>query len=288
MLPNKQLLLPFLFLAGFLLASCSSLEKVGQVLEGRKPTATVLGLKLAGLDSEGVALTFDVMVDNPNPVGVSLAGFDYDLKLGGRRFLQGEQPLGLKLPANGSSRVQVPVRLVFQTLMERYTELKNSDWADYQVDLGMAFSVPVLGRVRVPVRYEGRFPIPRMPEIRLRSLDVQQLSIKNAKLLLQLEVNNPNAFSIAVGKFDYNLKLNGLDAGRGQLQKPVDIRQGGQGVVGLPLSLDFAETGLGLYKALLGGAIRYELNGSLEALGTTPILQPFQIPLEKRGSVNLR
>lgn len=271
-----------------LLSGCASMEQMGQALEGRKPTAQVAGVRLTGLDFEGVNLAFDVKVDNPNPVGISLAGLDYDLKLLGSRFLQGEQQTGMKVAAKGSSQVQVPLRLDFRQLLSSYEQLKSADQAAYQLDLGMGFDVPVLGRVRVPVSYQGEFPVPRMPQIKLRSLDVQKLSMSGASLLMQLEVDNPNAFSLLLDKLDYNLKLNGFDVGGGRVDKSLSVKQGGQGVIALPVSLDFAQAGMGLYKALLGGGINYDLSGTVDAASSNAMLQAFRIPLDKQGRVNLK
>ena len=152
----------------------------------------------------------------------------------------------------------------------------------------MGFDVPVLGRVRVPVSYKGDFPVPRMPQVKLRSLDVQKLSMSGASLLMQLQVDNPNAFSLLLDKLDYHLKLNGFDVGGGRVDKSLNVKQGGQGVIGLPVSLDFAQTGMGLYKALLGGGIDYDLSGSVDAASSNAMLQSFRIPLNKQGRVNLR
>jgi LEA14-like dessication related protein len=276
-------LIPSLFLLG-----CATLEQVGQALEGQKPSASVQGLKMTGLDRNGVNLVFDVAVDNPNPVGISLAGLDYDLKLLGSSFLQGDQPMGMKLAANGNSQVQVPVRLGFQQLLNSYQQLKGAEKVGYELDLGMGFEVPLLGKVRVPVNYRGEFPIPEMPTVSLRSLDVQQLTMSGAQLLLQLEVDNPNQFSLLLDKLNYNLKLNGYDVGGGLVKKAANIRQDGRGTLSLPLSLDFAQAGMGLYSALLGKGVSYDLSGSMQASSSNPILESFRIPLDRQGRVDLK
>jgi LEA14-like dessication related protein len=288
--PNmiRKLLLFMASIQCLFLLGCSTLQQVGQALEGQKPTAQVKGVRLTGLDFDGLDLAFDVNVENPNPVGISLAGLDYDLKLLGSRFLQGDQPMGLKVAAKGSSQVEVPMRLGFQKLMSTYQQLKTARQAGYELDLGMGFDVPVLGRVRVPVSYKGEIPVPKMPDVKLKSLDVQQLSMSGAKLLLQLQVDNPNDFSLLLDKLNYNLKLNGFDVGGGLLEKSVNINQGGQGVIGLPVSLDFAQAGMGLYSALLGKGMSYDLSGSMNAASSNPILKRFHIPLDKQGNVSLK
>ncbi|MCU7809991.1 MAG: LEA type 2 family protein [Candidatus Thiodiazotropha sp. (ex Notomyrtea botanica)] len=285
---SRKVLLLLVLIYAISLSGCATLEQVGQVLEGQKPTAQVNGVRLTGLDFEGMDLAFDVQVDNPNPVGISLAGLDYDLSLLGSRFLKGDQPMGMKLAANGNSSVEVPMRLGFQQLLSTYQQLKGADSAGYQLDLGMGFDVPVLGRVRVPVSYQGEFPVPEMPDVKVRSLDVQQLSMSGATLMMQLEVDNPNAFSLLLNQLNYDVKLNGYNVGSGLMDRAVNLQQGSPGVINLPLSLDFAQAGMGLYKALLGSGIRYDLNGSMEASSSNPILKHFQMPLEKQGSVSLR
>ncbi|MCU7917813.1 MAG: LEA type 2 family protein [Candidatus Thiodiazotropha sp. (ex Epidulcina cf. delphinae)] len=284
-MPRQALLLILLFLL-MLLQGCTTFE---QVMEGQKPTAQVEGVKVTGLDFEGVDLAFDLKVDNPNPFSINLAGLDYDLKLLDSSLVRGEQPMGLSLAASGNSQVKVPLRLGFQQLMSTYQQLKRVDRASYRLDLGLGFDIPVLGRVRIPVNYAGDFPLPKMPDIKVRSLDVRQLTMNGAKLLLQLEVDNPNSFSLLLERLNYNLKLNGFALGKGLLNQPLDIKRNGSGVMNLPLSLDFMQAGMGLYSALLSkSGIEYELNGSMDASASDPALSTFQIPLDKQGQVKLK
>ena len=272
----------------FMLSSCATLEQVSEALEGQKPTARVEGLRLTGLDMQGVDLAFDVQVDNPNPISISLAALDYDLKLFGSSFLQGDQPMGMKLAADGRSRVQVPVRLGFQQLLDSYRQLKGAHEVGYELDLGMGFDVPVLGQVRVPASYRGKLPIPEMPSVSLKSVDVERLTLSGAKLMLELQVDNPNSFSLLLDKLDYNLKLNGYDVGGGLLNQAARVESDGRGVISLPLSLDFAQAGKGLYSALLGSGMSYDLSGSMQAGSANPILKQFRIPLDKQGLVSLK
>lgn len=285
---RRILLLPIALVQLLMLSSCATLEQVSQMLEGQKPSASVEGMRLTGLDMNGVDLTFDVGVDNPNPVGISLAALDYDLKLFGSSFLQGDQPMGMKVAANGKSQVQVPVRLGFQQLLNSYRQLKGADEVGYELDLGMGFEVPVLGKVRVPASYQGQLPIPEMPSVSLKSVDVDQLTLSGAKLLLELQVDNPNSFSLLLDKLDYNLKLNGYDVGGGVVNQAARVQQDGRGKISLPLSLDFAQAGMGLYKALLGNGVSYDLSGLMQASSSNPVLSGFTIPLNKKGSVGLK
>ena len=278
-----------LLLLAMLFQGCSSLEQAGQIVAGSKPTGQVKGVSLTGLDVNGVDLAFDVEVENPNPVKIALDHLDYDLKLLDRSFLQGEQPMGLSLAANGRSQVKLPVRLTYERLLGSYRQLSKRDEVPYRLELGLGFDVPLLGRVRLPMHYQGRLPIPKMPDIRISALDVQRLTLQQADLLLELEVENPNGFALMLDKLDYQLKLNGIDVGGGLLKQSMEIGQGGRGVISLPLSLDLVRTGRGLYGALLGGSgLNYEFRGAMEAAGDMPVLGGVRIPLEKRGRVDFK
>ncbi|MCU7929593.1 MAG: LEA type 2 family protein [Candidatus Thiodiazotropha sp. (ex Codakia rugifera)] len=272
-----------------LFQGCSSLEQAGQIMKGQKPTAKVTGVKVTSLDFNGVELAFDVNVTNPNPVGIDLAGLDYDLKLLGSSFVKGEQPMALSVAANGTSQVELPMRLGFRQLMSSYQKLQHASQAAYEIDLGLGFNIPVLGKMRVPVSYQGEFPIPKIPDIKVKSLDIQKLTLSNAKLLLQIEVENPNNFSLLLDQLNYNLKLNGFNIGKGLLSQSVDIKQDGRGVISLPLSVDIMQAGMGLYSALLGNdGLKYELSGSMDATSSNAIFSDITVPLNEQGVIKLK
>ncbi|MES9849740.1 MAG: LEA type 2 family protein, partial [Candidatus Thiodiazotropha sp.] len=152
-----------------LVQGCSSLQQVGQVMEGRKPTAQVEGIRLTGLDFDGVDLVFDVDVHNPNAFSIDLAEFDYDLQLFEQSFLKGRQSAGLNLAAQTTNRIEVPLRLGFQQLLKSYHQLRKADQASYQLDMGLGFKMPVIGSLRIPVSFAGEFPVPKIPDFSIRS-----------------------------------------------------------------------------------------------------------------------
>ncbi|MCG8056493.1 MAG: LEA type 2 family protein [Candidatus Thiodiazotropha endolucinida] len=282
---RQTILLLFMIL---LFQGCSSLQQAEQLMNGIQPTGEVKGVKLSGLDLRGIDLLFDVEVDNPNPVVISLDGLDYDLKLLNRSFLKGQQSMGMSLAADGKSQVKLPVRMEFERLLEHYSELSKRDDVPYQLDLGLGIDVPLLGRVRLPMSYQGRLPVPKLPDVRVSRIDVQRLSLQAIDLMLELEVENPNRFALMLQRLDYQFKLNGIDVGQGAAAQSLNIDKQGKGRVRLPLSLDLQKAGGGLYSALMGGrGLSYELSGMLDATGDTPLIGDIKIPLDRQGSFNL-
>ncbi|MCG8038721.1 MAG: LEA type 2 family protein [Candidatus Thiodiazotropha taylori] len=282
---RQSILLLFMIL---LFQGCSSLQQAEQLMNGIQPTGEVKGVKLSGLDLKGIDLLFDVEVDNPNPVAISLDGLDYDLKLLNRSFLKGQQSMGMSLAADGKSQVKLPVRMEFERLLQHYSELSKRDDVPYQLDLGLGIDVPLLGRVRLPMSYQGRLPVPQLPDVRVSRIDVQRLSLQAIDLMLELEVENPNRFALMLQRLDYQFKLNGIDVGQGAAAQSLNIDKQGKGRVRLPLSLDLQKAGGGLYSALMGGrGLSYELSGRLDATGDTPLIGDIKIPLDRQGNFNL-
>ena len=74
-----------------ILTNCAELMKIAQQGNIQKPAVRVSSARLAGLSFDKADLIFDIEISNPNSIGVSLAGFDYDLLLNGQSFLKGNQ-----------------------------------------------------------------------------------------------------------------------------------------------------------------------------------------------------
>ena len=67
------------------LTGCETVEKLAGGI--RKPRVKVVGAEVTGLSFEAISLQFDVEVDNPNPIGIEMAGFDYELLMDGSTFI---------------------------------------------------------------------------------------------------------------------------------------------------------------------------------------------------------
>ena len=270
-----------------LLTGCAGL---GGIFEERRPKVSVEGVRIAGFDFQGIELRFDLKVDNPNPVGITLGGLDYDFRLQGSSFLKGEQPLGLKLAAKASSQVEVPFKLGYRQLKESYQALASSNMAEYELLLGLGFDVPALGRVRIPVEYEDKIPLPRLPQVSLDSIGFNGIGSRGDRLELSvnLQVENPNDFALLLDQLAYTLELDGRQVGGVRLNDRWEIRENGKGVLRLPISLDFLKLGNALYSLLLnGGSLDYHLIGAMAGASTDPQFGRFNLPLEQSGTTNL-
>lgn len=269
-------------LAGLsLLAGCAALE---EELARRQPTAAVESLRLAGLGFDAAEVVVDVRIDNPNAIAIELAGFDYELRLAGRPLLSGDRRQHVTVPADGSGRLEVPLRLAYDEVYALARDLEGRDAVDYAVDLALRVDVPALGRREIGLSASGRLPLPRSPRVELRSLRLDALDAEGARLVLALGVDNPNGFDLTLAELRYTLRVDNRRWASGTMTRSAAVPAHGTGRLSLPLELDFAAIGGEAWQVLTGsGALDYTLEGRLKGMAGHALLGEFDVPFSRSG-----
>ena len=279
-------------LAGFavlLVSGCAELTKVLQQMDIKKPTVSVADVKMTGLSFDHTDLNFKIQIDNPNGVNISLAGFDYNFEINQKSFSSGTQDRPIDIAARGQSQFDFPLTLKFTDVAQTIGDLLTRDSAAYKIDLGLLFDLPVLGKQNIPLSYDGHFPIPKLPAIRVHSLKLDNIGLTGAQLSLDLIVDNPNAFALDLAGLDYTFSVNGTRWVSG-LQKSVNaIAKNQQGRVTIPVSLDFLSMGRSVYQMLNGNAdLDYNLEGSVNVGSGLPLLGTQKMPFSQSGKIDLQ
>lgn len=275
-----------LFLFSTLYAGCSTLQDLANSVQ--KPRLSVTDMRVSGFNFNEIELTYDITVDNPNALSLQLDSYNYDFKLNGQTFIQGQQQENSTIEASGQSILEVPVTLNFKEVYEGIQTLAGADRADYEFLSDVTFDLPVLGLTKVPVSRSGSIPMLNPPGIRVNSLDVQNISFTQADLVLNMEFDNPNAFGIEINGFDYGLNINGDRWAEGQSLANTAIGSKETRQLSIPISLNISEIGLSAYRLLTGsGDLNYTLEGNFD-LGTThPLLDQTMLQIDRSGSLPL-
>src|SRR5437868_14142647 len=91
-----------LVLCSVAVCGCSLLQTVAQ---RREPTLSFKDASLSDVTFAGATVNLTFTVENPNPVGISLAESDYKLSVAGKQLVAGKPPAGLHVPASGSAEL---------------------------------------------------------------------------------------------------------------------------------------------------------------------------------------
>lgn len=282
-LPIQPLLL---LLLALILSSCAELTKYTDTI---KPTASLTGMHLANINFEQVDLIFDLAVENKNPVALDLAGMDYDLKIANQSLVSGVTAQAIKIKANTTSPVQLPITLRFADLKKLPGELWNKDNFAYQLDTIFNVNLPVIGNYAIPVSKQGELPVPKIPSITVKEVKVKQLNFTSADLVTQVEINNPNAFNLVMSNFNYQLNINQQTWGKGMVSEKNNVPQKGSTVIDIPVKLDLLTAGKSAYKLLLNKSpLEYQLTGNVTLDTGIELLRDYKLPLDVKGTAALQ
>jgi len=255
-----------LFLCSLLLlTSCAALKNL---LSGAftKPTLTFKRADLANVSLSGATVNLIYELHNPNSIGISLASVDYLFKVEGHQVAAGKPPNGFKVAANGTSQVVFPAQVKFADLGSVLQVFLKKSAANYEASGHVGVDTPI-GVLSFPLEKKGTFPVPKVPAVVFGSPKVTQLSLSGATFSIPLAVTNHNPFPLPVGEVAGNLKIGGVSVGQ--------ITSGGLGsltsnqtrTVSLPVSVNFASAGMGLFNVLKGGSHPVQFSGGLQSGG---------------------
>jgi len=268
------------------LAGCETVEKLAGGI--RRPRAEVVNTEMTDLSFEGIALRFDVRLENPNPIGVELAGFDYELLVDGNSFASGIYDRAVEIEAEGESIIPIPVAFRFEDLLGSIRSLADRNETVYTVTTGFTFDLPVLDRVRVAASHSGTFPVVRLPALRVQALRLERLSLRGAELALALEVDNPNVFLLFLNTLYYELSVDGERWASGTVRKPVEVDRESASTLEIPIGLDLVNMGRSVYGMLTDSSqLEYGLSVDIGAGTSLPLIEPVELSFSKSGAVPL-
>jgi LEA14-like dessication related protein len=236
-----------------------------------------------------VDLVFDLEVENKNPIALDLAGLDYDFKVENQSLVSGVTAKAIKLKANGTSPVQLPVTLKFDDLKKLPGEIWDKDRLAYDLQTTFNIILPVIGNYAIPVAKQGELPVPKVPDIKIKDVKIKKLNFTSADIVAQVEVDNPNDFSMALKSFNYNLNINQKNWGQGEITQSSEIPKKGKGVIEIPLKLDLFSIGSAAVALLQNKSpVDYQLTGNATVDTGLELLKGYDLPIDIKGTTSLK
>lgn len=281
-LKSIQLLL---VVATVFIATGCSLNEVKEAAGIEKPSVSLEGMQITDLTMESAGLSLKLTVDNPNPIPINLAGFDYALLFDGKQLLAGKKRDQFKIDAKGVSTVTVPVSLNFADLKGLYQGVTEQDTLNYELQTTALVDLPVIGIQKFPSTQKGQFPVPKIPEVSLAGINVKKMGLSGAEIVIGAKIKNPNSFGIDVSQLAYKLSINGAQWAESTLSETINLAEKGETQIDIPLKLNFMEMGSALMKSK---GLNYQLKGNMNLDTALPMLKNVKVPFDKSGVVGVK
>lgn len=231
----------------------------------REPEVRITKMELKDVALDRVKMLFHTTLTNPNPVGLELAGLGYALRVEGDQLARGDIDEDLKLKARGRSSLRFPVDLHLGRTSGAILKLLELDEADYGIDAAFRFRLPELGKVEVPVSFDGKFPVPKIPEIQVRDVRFTSIGPGGLGMRLVTTVKNVNRFAIPVDGFRFNFKLNGRTVLKNERVSGMTLKARQTRDIPLDFTFGLLEAGLTAASLLSEPTLRWELDAQVAA-----------------------
>jgi LEA14-like dessication related protein len=128
----------------------------------QSPSLSLQDVNLRNLSLQSADLIFDIKIDNPNSVGITFVGYDYDLTINNKEPLQGRQDARKRIEPSQSTLVTLPFKIEVQKLYNAALSfLANTEKPTYKALFHLYFDLPFLGEVGVPFSEEGQLELAR-------------------------------------------------------------------------------------------------------------------------------
>jgi LEA14-like dessication related protein len=237
-----------LILLGSLLFAigCAALKDLANI---RDPSLRFQSVALENVTLASATLNVSYILDNPNPLGISLDEVEYAFFVENRQVVAGTPPNGLSIPAKGQTVLTFPANVRFIDLGEVLQTFLTRDSAGYRAEGKLGLRTPI-GVLSVPLRQEGTFAVPKLPRLAFGAPRIAELSVSGARLDIPLTVTNPNSFALLLDGIGGELSISGAPIGRLATGNVGQLGPSGTRELVLPLQLSFAGAGAAAASAL--------------------------------------
>lgn len=260
-------LLALTFAVASLLSGCAALRGLFQDAF-KRPDLRFHRLNLKDLSLAGANLETVWALENPNPLGLSLAEIDYTLFIEGKKVVAGKPSRGLQIPANDRAFLEFPANVKFQELVPTLGVFLNQDTAKYRAEGHIGVQTPI-GVLKFPLQKEGVFEVPKVPNVAFQPPRIKSMTLTGATLEIPLQITNRNSFPLPVGGITGALSIAGARVGNVSTGNLGLLQGKGAQTVMLPVTVNFASA-LQAANALRQGRGTVALSGNLQS-GTASV-----------------
>jgi len=245
------------------------------------PSVGFKKLDVTDISFEDIASDFVFEVDNPNPIEISLANFDYTLTFEDVEWITGDDPDGLVIAADDGSEVALPVELTFSELYEMIQAVRGEDEIDFNLQGSLGFDTP-WGDVNLPYDADGDFPALRTPTFSFAKIKVADLNWTTAEIDLDFDVDNDHGSSLIFDNFAYALDLEDNSFASGNVDNLGEVMGGTTDTLTIPIEVTLLDAGAAAFDALTSDQVEMGIQAS------TDVDTPFGIlPLTINESGNV-
>lgn len=121
------------------------------------------------------------------------------------------------------------------------------------------------------------------PKLSVVDFKLTDISLQDVELTFDVEIDNPNPFSVNLASYDYDLKFNALSFVKGDQPNNTSVNANSKSIIHIPISFNYTD----LFGLISGLKDKDETDFSFEATAgiEAPLLGLVKIPFSKQGTL---
>jgi LEA14-like dessication related protein len=225
-----------------------------------------------------VALRYSGQLTSPGPAMLEKA--DYELVSDGQVVEKGSAPLGVELATDTPTPFSFQANAAYVRTPEDLRALSERG-GTLLLALRGTLTVRSGDTVRsLPFAASRQVRVPRLPRVRIQSLEGARYSEEKVDLMLRLGVENPNPFPLRLQGLRYTVLVGGRKLGEGTQGQADIVDAAATGVYPVELAVTTETWGQDVRSLIAKGTLPYEVAGEL----TGPLVS---VPYSLSGDVKL-
>ena len=249
----------------------------------KKPTVKFRQMSISAITLSDINLKFDFDLINPNGFGITLTDYNYQLDVNAVKFLTGDQGMQTAIPAKGMTTFSIPVTINYQNLFKTVASLVGQDEVGLQVQGNVSIKTPITP-FTIPFSKSETIPLFKKPDINITSLKMKDVTLWDTKLVLDLEIKNPNVISLDINTLKHKFSISGNKILETQISEVMSLQKKGVSTLSIPITVNFKELGSAIKDVLAKGNVDYRFEGEM-ALGLPG--GPVKMPFDRSGSIKI-
>lgn len=225
-------------------------------------TMVLNDISLGGLNLDTV---WDL--NNPNPVGISLASVDYALFIDNKQVVAGKPQNGLQIAAQGSTELHFPANIQFADIAAVVEAFLTKDTATWRAEGGLGVQTPI-GVLRFPIAKEGQFEVPKLPAIVFGNPRVTSITLMGATVEFPLTVTNKNTYALPIAGVTGGIAVGGSPIGTLSTGNLGAMEGKGTKQIALPLTINLLSAAGAVANAVRGGNAQVTFTAQVQSGGT--------------------
>jgi len=276
-----------LSLMSMFVAGCGSMGDLKSYTDTVKPKVKIAGTQIKKFAMDQVDLSVELEIDNPNPIAINTAGFNYEVFVNNQLFTKGEQIQKNSIAAASVSKTSFPVTLVYSELKKVFKDIKSLNEIEYEIKAQVNVDLPVVGTVPVNAADSGKLPVPKIPKISVSNIELGKMGFKTADVILTLDVENPNIFDIDITSLIYDINVAGSTWAKSSLKKPLELKSATRSKINIPIKLNIWNMGGSVLESLTKQKpLAYQVTGDMAVNTDLPLFSQIKLPFDYSASIN--